>query len=234
MPKIAILSDVHSNLEALEAVLMAADAEKVDATYCLGDVVGYGASAADVVDIVRSYCDGVVRGNHEEAVAMQRGLDVLPPGGADAARQNRAELSDEQLEYLAGLPLKIEIDDMTLVHATPDQPAAWRRLGSFTAMREQFRAFETPVCFVGHTHIPGLVAERLGVARMRPGTRFLVNVGSVGRPRDHDPRACLGIFDSDAFDYKLLRIPYNCEAAARKVERAGLPPRLAEQLVRGS
>lgn len=222
MPKVGIISDIHSNVEALEAVLRAADAEGVREVHCLGDIVGYGASPVECVELVQTYCAAVVRGNHEEAVSQRRGLDVLPPGGADAARHNRALLSEDQLSYLASLPLKREVDGMTLVHATPDRPAAWRRLRSFSDVRAQFEAFETDVCFIGHTHIPGLVPERMGVSRMRAQTRFVVNVGSVGRPRDHDPRACLGIFDADSHTYALRRIPYNYEAAARKVEDAGL------------
>lgn len=234
MPKIGIISDIHSNVEALDAVLRAADAEGVTDLHCLGDVVGYGANPVECVEMVQHHCAAVVRGNHEEAVAELKGLEVLPKGGADAARHNRSLLSEEQLVYLMRLPLTVEVDGMTLVHATPEKPAAWRRLRSFASVRAQFEAFDTDVCFVGHTHVPGLVAERVGVMRMRPGTRFIVNVGSVGRPRDHDPRACLGLFDPENFTYELRRIPYNYDAAARKVEQAGLSQRLADQLLQGS
>lgn len=233
MSKVGIISDIHSNAEALEAILGAAHAAGVHEIHCLGDIVGYGASPVECVEMVRTTCAAVVRGNHDEAVADRRGLDVLPPGGADAARHNRALLSEDQLSYLSGLPLRIEVDGMTLVHATPDRPNRWRRLKSFNDVRAQFEAFATDVCFIGHSHVPGLVAERIGVMRMRPGTRFIVNVGSVGRPRDHDPRACLGIFDPDDFTYELRRIPYHYDAAARKMADAGLARHLADQLVRG-
>ena len=234
MGRVAIISDIHSNAEALEAVLRAADDEGISEIHCLGDLVGYGGSPAEVVEMVRTHCAAVVRGNHDDAVSQLKGLRYLPKGGAKAARHNREQLSEEQLEFLRRLPFRVEVDGMTLVHASPDRPAAWRRIKSFADMRAQFEAFETDVCFVGHTHVPGLMAERLGVLRMRPGTRFIVNVGSVGRPRDHDPRACLGIFDPEAFTYELRRIPYSYDSAARKVARAGLAPRQAEQLVAGS
>ena len=234
MSRVAIISDIHSNLEALEAVLRAADADGIREIHCLGDIVGYGTNPAECVDIVSMYCAAVVRGNHDEAVATGRGIDYLPTWGAEAARHNREMLSEDHLDYLAGLPLRLEVDGMTLVHATPDRPEAWRRLHSFKDVRAQFAAFETDICFVGHTHIPGTVGERLGSTRVRPGSRFIVNVGSVGQPRDNDRRACLGIFDLESFTYELRRIPYNYDAAARKVEAAGLTSRLDERLGWGS
>ena len=236
--KIAVLSDVHSNLEALEAAFAALDERGgADAVYCLGDVVGYGADAGACVDRVRERCDGVVLGNHDAAVAREEGLDVLPKDGRAAARHNRQQLTDDQLNWLANLPLTLRTEHgehaLRLVHASPDQPAAWMRLDGFRAAKAQFDAFEEAVCFVGHTHRPAVMADKLGVLSVREGHRYLINPGSVGQPRDGTPRLSFGLFDAEAFTYENARVPYDVERAAEKVRAASLPDRLAKRLLRG-
>lgn len=233
MQRIAVISDIHSNVEALEAVIAAIIERDVDAIYCLGDIVGYGANPVECVDLVRHYCRGVVKGNHDEAVATNTGLKYLPSDGEAAVKHNRALLSDEQLAWLDGLPLKIEEHGVTFVHATPDRPGAWQRLESFVDVRGQFDAFDTDVCFTGHSHVPGVLGERLGVFKVRPGCRFIINAGSVGKPRDRDPRACAALFDRESVSLEMMRIPYNTPAASRKVIEAGLPRRLADALAGG-
>lgn len=231
--KIAVLSDIHSNLEALSTALEVADARAVDAVYCLGDVVGYGAEPVACLERVRERCDGVVRGNHDAAVAREEGLEVLPRDGRAAARHNRAALSEEQLAYLADLPLTLAAHGLRFVHASPDAPAAWKRLTSYRDANAQFECFEEAVCFVGHTHRPAVMADRLGVLSVRAGHRYLINPGSVGQPRDGSPRLSLGFFDTEAFAYEHVRAGYNVERAAEKVRAAGLPARLAERLLAG-
>jgi diadenosine tetraphosphatase ApaH/serine/threonine PP2A family protein phosphatase len=228
--RLAIISDVHSNLEALRAALEEIDRRGCDAIYCLGDVVGYGAEASDCVDIVRERCAGVVLGNHDDAVATGRGLEYLPKDGQEAVSQNRAQLSDEQIAYLAGLPLRLDVDGCTFVHATPEAPELWRRLDSFVLAKAQFNHFEGTACFVGHTHTPAIMADRLGVLRVRPGNRYLINVGSVGQPRDSNPQLCFTIFDTEAVTCDFVRVPYNVELTVRKILDAGLPKGLANRL----
>jgi diadenosine tetraphosphatase ApaH/serine/threonine PP2A family protein phosphatase len=231
--KLAIISDIHANLEALTAVLAVVDSRPVDALYCLGDVVGYGADAAPCVNLVRERCAATVLGNHDEAVALERGVKVLPRDARKAAAHNRAQLTEAQRAFLAGLPLTVEADGCTFVHATPEQPGAWQRLGSFLVAREQFRHFGTDVCFIGHSHMPAVMGNKLGAMQVRPGVRYLINVGSVGQPRDGDQRACVAFFDTDTFAYDLVRVPYDIEAAASKIANAGLPLRLAKRLYDG-
>ena len=228
--KLAIISDIHSNLEALQAVLEVIDERGVDAIYCLGDVVGYGADPAPCLELVRERCAGVVRGNHDEAVGSEQGTRWLPKDGQEAARHNREQLDDEQLAYLADLPLRLEADGCTFVHATPDEPTAWKRLDRFLVAQQQFEHFDTDLCFLGHTHVPAVMANRLGVLRVRAGNRYLVNVGSVGQPRDHNPRACFAFFDTETVEHETVRVPYDVERASAKIEDAGLPSRLAERL----
>lgn len=231
--KIAVISDIHSNLEALTAALEEIKRREVEAIYCLGDIVGYGADPGPCVDLVREHCAGVVRGNHDEAVALQQGLSWLPSDGREAAIHNRANLTPDQLAYLAGLPLRLEAASCTFVHASPEQPDAWLRLDSPTVAQRQFDFFDTDVCFIGHTHIAGVLANRIGVLRVRPGYRFLINAGSVGQPRDQNPRLSLAFFDTEAFTCELVRLPYDVERAAMKIREAGLPERLAARLRRG-
>lgn len=231
--KIAVISDIHSNLEALVAALKAILPYDVSAIYCLGDIVGYGPEPGPCVDLVRKVCTAAVRGNHDEAVAFERGIPLLPKDGQQAAVHNRANLNNEQLAYLQSLPLFYEAHGCTFVHATPKEPNAWYRLDSIEDVVEQFNHFRTDVCFVGHTHVPAIVADRLGVFRVRPGLRYLINVGSVGQPRDHNPQLSFGIFDTKEVSYENVRAPYDIKTTAAKVVAAGLPERLGTRLMVG-
>ena len=232
--RIAILSDIHSNLEALQTALRAIDAVEVDAIYCLGDVVGYNADPAACVELVQERCAAVVLGNHDAAVAREVGLDALPGDGREAVQHNRAQLSQEQLDWLAERPHQASDGNCTFVHATPDAPLDWKRLTTYPAAQTQFEHFDTDVCFIGHTHIPAVMADRLGVLQVRAGHRFLINVGSVGQPRDHNPKLSFGLFDTETFNYRNVRLDYDVDAAAAKIRAApDLPDRLANRLVDG-
>jgi diadenosine tetraphosphatase ApaH/serine/threonine PP2A family protein phosphatase len=230
---LAIFSDVHANLPALQEVLRLTDERGAEARYCLGDVVGYGPDPAPCVDLVRAHCDGCVLGNHDEAIAFGRGIEGLPLDAQRAAPLHRSLLSEEQLAWLQSLPLRLEAHGATFVHSSPDHPDAWRRLDSFHAVRAQFSAFATPICFVGHSHRPAVASATIGVLTVRPGHRFLIDVGSVGQPRDHDPRLAFALFDTDAFSVEIVRAHYDVEATAQRVAAAGLPTRLADRLRRG-
>lgn len=232
--RLAILSDIHSNLEALKRALEAIESAEVDAVYCLGDVVGYNASPTRCVELVREHCAAVVRGNHDVAVANDDTVEALPPAGREAARHNRNCLSDDQRSYLATLPLTTTVENCTFVHATPDAPTAWKRLTTYPAAQEQFDHFDTDVCFIGHTHVPAVMADTLGVLQVRRGHRFLVNVGSVGQPRDQIPKLSFGLFDTDTFEYENVRLSYDVDRAAQKIRDAdALPNRLADRLYQG-
>jgi predicted phosphodiesterase len=231
---IAILSDIHSNAEALERALRALASTDVDAVYCLGDIVGYNADPSRCVELVREHCTGAVLGNHDAAVAQRAPVDTLPPDGQAAARHNRSRLSDDQLAYLADLPLTVTADNCTFVHATPDAPTAWKRLTTYPDAQEQFAHFETEVCFIGHTHVPAVMADRLGVLQVRRGHRYLINVGSVGQPRDQNPKLSFGLFDTDTFEYQNVRLSYDVDRTARKIrDTDALPNRLAARLYEG-
>lgn len=231
--RLAVLSDIHANLEALTAALREVDRLAPDAVVCLGDVVGYGPEPGPCVDLIRERCDAVVLGNHDEAVAFNRHLEYLPKDGQKAVKLHQKLLSDDQMAWLRSLPLSIEGYGVTLVHAAPLAPEAWPRLTSFGELQAQFSAFTTDVCFVGHSHRPAIVADKVGVLRVRKGHRYLINVGSVGQPRDRDPRLAFGLFDTEAFTFELIRAHYDVARTSTKIKEAGLPRTLAARLRRG-
>lgn len=234
--KLAIISDIHSNYEALRVAFAAIDAARVDEVYCLGDIVGYGSDAVECVELVRARCVGVVQGNHDVAVAYEEPetSSWFPRAAKKAVRHNRQQLSAEHLDYLATLPLVLEAHGCTFVHAAPERPEMWLRLESFMVARNQFNHFTTPVCFIGHSHVPAVMGERIGTTRVERGNRYLINVGSVGQPRDNDPRACVGFFDTETFEYRLVRVKYDVQRTAGKILASGLPRQLAKRLVAGT
>lgn len=231
--KIAVISDIHSNLEALTRTLSAIAELDVDEVYCLGDIVGYGPDPSACVDLIRKVCSVCVRGNHDEAVALDVGVSHLPKHGQQAALHNRAQLDREQIQFLASLPYVHHAHGCTFVHATPVEPESWVRFDSLSDVHIQFEYLRTDYCFIGHTHVPAIMANRLGVFRVRKGPRFIINVGSVGQPRDNSPHLSFGIFDTEHITYENKRIPYDVKTTAEKILAAGLPRRLAERLFRG-
>ena len=232
--RLAILSDIHSNLEALQTALRAIDRIGVDAIYCLGDVVGYNADPVECIHLVQDRCQGVVLGNHDLAVARDEGTQNLPAAAQKAVRHNRERIPGELLDYLADLPDQIVEHDCTFVHATPDEPRAWKRLNTFPEAKKQFDHFDTSICFTGHTHVPSVVSNKLGVLQVRTGHRYLINTGSIGQPRDHNPKLSFALFDTDAVEYRNVRLDYDVETTARKIRAASdLPNTLADRLLRG-
>jgi diadenosine tetraphosphatase ApaH/serine/threonine PP2A family protein phosphatase len=236
----AILSDIHGNLEALDAVLGDA-AQRVDTILCLGDIVGYGADPAACVERVADRAHAVVAGNHEHGVTGLLDLGWFNPRARVAAEWTRRRLDGDHRAWLR--PLTFHVDDATLVHASPVHPAEWDYLVSAEDGYEAFAAFATRLCFVGHSHLPGFWSigssgpgheprgEEIGLER---GRRYLVNVGSVGQPRDGDPRAAYAVWDVDAHRVTIRRVPYDLAAARRKILAAGLPRSLAERLSIGA
>ncbi len=240
--KYAILSDIHGNLEALRAVLDDA-AARSDAVLCLGDTVGYGADPEACVELLAGRARGIVAGNHEYGVAGRLDLTWFNRLARAAAEWTRERLDDDHRAWLAGLPLTLEIGDATLVHASPAQPDEWEYLITAEDGWGAFAHFATRWCFVGHSHVPGMWS--LGSSGpdhdARPdsivsdrGRRYIVNVGSVGQPRDRDPRAAYALWDVEAGRVEIRRVAYDVDAARRKIEAAGLPRFLADRLAAGA
>lgn len=230
--RIALLSDIHANLQALQAALTEIDRRGADTLVCLGDVVGYNADPKPCLDLVRQRCAITIRGNHDEAVATGD-TKGLPKDGAEAARLHHEMLDAADRAWLLNLPLSATLDVCTFVHATPQHPDRWLRVDSYQVAHAQFDYFDTPICFAGHTHSPGVMGQKVGQFQVRPGGRFFVNVGSVGQPRDGNPRACIAFFDTEAFSYELVRLPYHVEGARQRIEAVGLPRSLSDRLRMG-
>ncbi len=236
-----IASDIHGNIEALDAVLDDASAVGHDVALCLGDIVGYGANPRETIATVRDVFDAVVQGNHDAAVVGQTESGRFNEYARAAVQWTRDQLSDEDVEYLRELPLRTLAEGICLVHASPDAPGDWRYVTDTMGASYQFEAFEEQLCLIGHTHVPLVVSlegatlrSRTGpTIRLRPSGRYLINVGSVGQPRDGNPDAAYGMLDLDAGVLELRRVAYSVKKASRKIEKAGLPAFLAERLLEG-
>ncbi len=228
----AVISDVHSNLEALVTVLKEIESKNVDEIICLGDIVGYGANPDEVAEIVRNEAKYVVRGNHDDAVFNIASFDIVNSYAKAAITYTRGLLTEANSKWLKELPLTQAIDNVLLVHASPSEPDGWNYIFSEQDARVELASFEERVCLIGHTHVPVIFKERI---RNDPEHRWreLINVGSVGQPRDGDNRASFGVIDTDNFTYENFRVEYNYETASRKIIAAGLPPLLGERLKKG-
>jgi diadenosine tetraphosphatase ApaH/serine/threonine PP2A family protein phosphatase len=237
----AVVSDIHSNWEAFAAVLDAAAAEGVDGYLCLGDLVGYGPDPDRVIAEVQERSMVTVRGNHDHAAFDAEEDRFFNDWAREAIAWTRDRLSTEDRDYLARLGLTASIDGALLVHAAPSAPRAWRYVLSAADAQAEFPYFDETVCFIGHSHVPMVVAEsesgirdvREDSARLSSGVRHIINVGSVGQPRDGDPRASFGIYDPDQGTYRLVRVDYDVEATSRKILDSGLPPFLGTRLLSG-
>jgi diadenosine tetraphosphatase ApaH/serine/threonine PP2A family protein phosphatase len=238
----AVVSDIHGNLEALDAVL-ADTVGRADAILCLGDVVGYGADPRACIERLAERAQVITAGNHEYGVAGLLDLDWFNPLARAAALWTRERLDDDHRSYLAALPLVAEVDGATLVHASPDNPEEWGYLVSAEDGFQAFAAFTTRLCFVGHSHVPGVwslgstgPAWLPGAVRvdLEHGRRYLVNVGSVGQPRDRDSRASYALWSVEDGAVAIRRVPYDVDAARRKIAVSGLPQYLADRLAWGA
>jgi diadenosine tetraphosphatase ApaH/serine/threonine PP2A family protein phosphatase len=237
---------VHGNLEALTAVLADAAAAGAHALLCLGDLIGYGADPAACVERVGERAVAGVAGNHEHGVLGLLSLEWFNPVAKAAALWTRDRLDEDHGRYLGALPLVRTFEEATLVHASPRQPEEWDYLISAEDGFEVFGDFQTRLCFVGHSHRPdvwslgssgpdhaGSSGAPPATVRLEAGRRYLINPGSVGQPRDRDPRAAYAIWDRDDRIVTIRRVQYDRGRAARKILGAGLPRLLADRLAHG-
>jgi len=240
--KIAIVSDVHGNLAALEAAL--AEAERLGAgeVWTLGDVVGYGPEPEPCISRLRSAASVNLMGNHDAAVVDLTPVEVFNGNARRAVEWTRTVLGPEAAGFLSGLPYQERRGEVLLVHASPEDPPAWHYILSVSSAERSFRFFGEKVCFIGHTHVPFIVSEgeggrveviEGGRAELRAGRRYLVNTGSVGQPRDGDPRASFAIFDRSAGTIEIHRTSYAVEKTQDLMRTAGLPAFLIERLSQG-
>ena len=235
--KYAIFGDIHANWEALTAVLGDAEANGVDACVCVGDIVGYNANPSECLDKVREICTAVVRGNHDHYVSHDECLDDFHPLAANVIDWTRRQLNEDQIKYLRNLRLSRIVDRFTIVHSTLDMPEKWGYVLDCLDAAANFNYQNTSVCFHGHTHVPVVFERQTHVTRTQPtvfttslGRKCFINTGSVGQPRDGDPRASYIIYEPKNRRIELRRVEYDIQTTQRKIIEAGLPDRLAERL----
>ncbi len=236
--RLALLSDIHGNLEALETVLADVAERRPDAMACLGDFVGYGAAPNDCIARVRPLIEVAVAGNHDLAACGRIRLGYFHPEAARAAVWTTETLTPENLEYLRELPFSVRWRGVRLVHSSPSEPEEWHYVFSPGDAAHEMESCLESVCFIGHSHYPGtfeLDGKRVTYSRDariagRAGRRYLVNVPSVGQPRDGDPRAGYLVYDDVHFTFEHVRLAYDVPAAMQRIRDAGLPAFLADRL----
>lgn len=240
---LAVFSDIHSNLEALEAVLADMDALGIRRRVCLGDVVGYAANPAKCLKLVRSLGCPVLKGNHDALAANEDAMDDMRDVARVGIEFARRKLTIEEREYLGGLPLVTTDSDCEFVHASLNRPEDWIYLVHQKTLQGHFKAQMHRICFSGHTHVPciwhlnsdGELSPLGGQGRIELPTsgKILINVGSVGQPRDLCPQACYVAYDPRRNTVEFRRIAYDMLKTKRKILRAKLPAFAAQRLSLG-
>lgn len=237
----AVLSDVHSNLEAVEVVLGDVEQKKIKDIAFLGDAVGYGPNPNECIDLLAERCKILLAGNHDWGVLGLTDISYFNEYARYAIEWTKSVLTEKNTKIIKSLPIKKESkdDNILFVHATPKDPEEWHYLLTLWDAEINFNYFDNNFCFLGHSHQPFII-ERLPSGelvthkeetRIKKGDRYIINAGSVGQPRDGDPRACYAIIDDEMV--RIVRIPYNIEKVQKKMKKVLLPSPLIERLSEG-
>ena len=248
-----VVADVHANLQALTRAVQYLDDARVDAIYCLGDVVGYGGDPEDCIRIIRERCAGTVRGNHDHAVVDPSLRGWFNEHARQAIERQAELLGQPELAWLAELPSTIDLDGVTLGHSGFVNPGRYRYISDEADALVEFEALATRYGLVGHTHVPAVFAQtadgeinRVDVeggedaaavdkceVPLGPYCRTIINPGAVGQPRDRDPRAACAVLDLGSDTVRMVRLEYDIAAAQDAIGRRGLPRFEAARLAMG-
>lgn len=247
MSRLALISDIHGNLEALVAVLRQIDAERVDSVICLGDVIGYGPDPGLCVELISGSCDIAIRGNHDEAALSHETPVNFNPTAAYSLRLTRSLLTDDHLQTIHSWPARGEISGVQVSHASFGRRVYAYILNKLIAA-ESFDGLDSPIGAFGHTHVPAMFVCPID-ADPSPATirghlplpaealtaipdehRALVNPGSVGQPRDRNPDASWGLLDTEARTFRTRRVAYDIDAVHQKIRQVGMPDFLGDRL----
>lgn len=237
-----IFSDIHSNLEALDAVIEAYRKEAIDKYLCVGDVVGYAANPKECIEKIKTLCMITVAGNHDWAAVGLFSVDYFNPEAKEAIFWTKRNIDDSHRYFLESLKLIYKTEDLTLVHGTLDKPQDFNYMTHGYTAWETFGLLETNICFVGHSHVAGMFikdkAEHLEYREddsldIKDENKYIINVGSVGQPRDGNPAAAYCIYDTVKKEVQIKRISYDMETARKKIIEVGLPRFLSHRLALG-
>ncbi len=239
--KYAVLSDIHANLEALQAALADAKDHECAHYVCLGDVVGYGPNPRECLNIIRSLNCPIVMGNHDEYSANSSELVGFNPMAAEGIKWTRNQLTDDDREWLRRLKYTRIVDPFTIVHATLDLPEKWAYVFDKLSAAASITYQRTAICFYGHTHLPmafirnekGIQGGMYSKIRIDVGRKYFINAGSIGQPRDRNPKSAYVIFDLNNNLIELRRVEYDIPAVQAKIRAAKLPESLADRLAVG-
>lgn len=237
----ALISDIHSNYDALSAVLPAIEHAGVDVICCLGDIVGYGAEPGLCIDTLRQRNVLCILGNHDAAALGNFEIEYFNTDAQTSIYWTQARLTQEERDYLSQLPLTLTMDSFAAAHGAPKSPAAFEYVLSLEDAFLSFAALAERLMFVAHSHTPvnfmtdeeSIWADMQTSYTLEENVRAIVNIGSVGQPRDGDARAAFCLYDSATGKIDLVRVPYDVDSAARKILDAQLPPINAHRLFLG-
>lgn len=241
--KYIIFSDVHSNLEALNAFVEQINGIEYDKIACLGDIVGYGADPNPLIDWVRRNCDILLAGNHDYAAVDKTDISYFNAHARASCEWTKEALSDENKTFLASLPNERVVDGIYWVHSSPHEPDKWHYVVSKAKADLHFADFLEPLCFLGHSHCP-LILENSPTGeieiyfnsshKLKPEHRYIINVGSLGQPRDGNNHPAFVVYDSASGQIDLHRFDYDRATTQKKIVENGLPEYLAERLSHGA
>ncbi len=233
-----VLSDVHANLEALEAVLKDLEKQEIKEILFLGDAVGYGPNPNECLELLKRKCRILLAGNHDWAAIGLTNIMYFNEYARHAIKWTMEIITEENKEVLKSLPVKevSKDEDFILVHSTPKEPEDWYYLLTLWDAEINFHYFDTKFCFLGHSHQPFIIERVLSgelltykdSTRIKKSSRYIINVGSVGQPRDGDPRACYAIIDDEKIE--IIRVPYDIMSVQNKMRKEHLPYALIERL----
>lgn len=240
--KVALLSDIHGNLEAFQAVRESIAAHRAEEIIFIGDIVGYGADPNECIELLRILTDCSVAGNHDFAAVNKTDIKYFTPPAREAIVWTAQKLTAESSRFLSSLPLHGSRHGFSFVHATPMLPQLWDYILTPEEAAVSFENFVGQLCFIGHSHHPVIfirnrsntIAESSATAlTLEDDCRYIINIGSVGQPRDGTPLSSYGLYDTRTKEFRLIRVAYDIAAAQRKIRAAGLPLFLSSRLTLG-
>ena len=240
--KYIIFSDVHSNLEAIEAFSLEIESIDHDKKICLGDIVGYNADPNFAVEWVRDEADLILAGNHDYAVLNKTDNSNFNPAAYQACTWTRSILENKNKEFLDTLPVEKEEYGIYWVHSSPFEPTKWHYVSTENSAEKNFNYFNQTLCFLGHSHIPSIFEKNKNNEICRrapsnieldPASRYIINVGSIGQPRDGNSDPVFVFYDSTSHKVEFSRFYYDSSSTQVKIKASGLPDQLADRLNEG-